>query len=118
MVYYDSLTAAITRYYVFNGVFREGEDSITYVDVDTELNEVAHNLEQEFAGTARTFTVELDDFDEETHSTEIIVGYTFWPYEDDDSETELILKSVRVEFEKIGFIEDDAYYLGDGPDIR
>ena len=64
MVYYDSLTAAITRYYVFNGVFREGEDSITYVDVDTELNEVAHNLEQEFAGTARTFTVELDDFDE------------------------------------------------------
>lgn len=118
MVYYDSLTAAITRYYVFNGVFREGEESITFVDVDSELHDVARNLEQEFAGSARTFTVELDYFDEETHLVEIILGYTFWPYEDDDSETELILKSVREEFEKIGFIEDDAYYLGDGPDIR
>ncbi|MHA1215477.1 MAG: hypothetical protein ACTSR2_09225 [Candidatus Hodarchaeales archaeon] len=118
MGYYDSISSAITRYYVFNGIFREGEEGLGFFDVDSELYQVARNLETEFAGTARSFRLELDSFDEETHNVEIIVGFTLWPYEDDQSEVELILQSVREELEKIGFIEDDYYYLGDGPDIR
>ncbi|MFX0049767.1 MAG: hypothetical protein ACFE8U_00615 [Candidatus Hermodarchaeota archaeon] len=118
MVYRESITAAITRYYVFNGLFREGEDDMTFEAADASLIEVGQVIEKEFAGTARAFTVELESFDEENHYVEIIVGFTIWPYEDDESEEKLILDTVREELEKVGFIEDDAYYLGDGPDIR
>ncbi len=118
MVYRESLTAAITRYYVFNGLFREGEEQMTFESADANLIEVSQTLEKEFAGTARGFYVELDSFDDETHQCEIIVGFTIWPYEDDENEEQLILGSIRDELEKIGFVEDDAYYLGDGPDIR
>ncbi len=117
MVTPESLTAAITRYYVFNGIFREG-DELTFEEVDANLIEVAKSLDQEYVGTARQFRIELDSYDEETHNCEIIVGFTLWPYEDDESEEQLILQSVHDELEKIGFIQDDAYYLGDGPDIR
>ncbi len=118
MSYRESLTAAITRYYVFNGLFREGEDQMTFEAADANLIEVGQTLEREFVGSARGFTVELDSFDDETHQCEVIVGFTIWPYEDDDSEIELILESTREELEKVGFVKDDEYYLGDGPDIR
>ncbi|NHJ01917.1 MAG: hypothetical protein EAX86_07210 [Candidatus Heimdallarchaeota archaeon] len=113
----ESLTSAITRYYDFNGIFREG-DELSFEEVDANLIEVAKALDQEYVGTARVFKIELDSYDEETYSCEIIVGFTLWPYEDDESEEELILKSVSDELEKAGFIQDDTYYLGDGPDIR
>ena len=103
---------------MFNGIFREGDDYLSFEEVDANLIEVSQSLERDFAGTARTFAVELESFDEENHYSEIIVGFTIWPYEDDDSEINLILGAVREELEKIGFLEDDAYYLGDGPDIR
>ena len=118
LVYREGISAAITRYYVFNGLFREGEDSITFEEADANLIEVGPTVEKEFAGTARKFSVELENFDEENNYAEIIVGFTIWPYEDDENEEVLILNTVRVELEKIGFVEDDAYYLGDGPDIR
>ncbi len=28
------------------------------------------------------------------------------------------LSGVREQLENVGFVEDDVYYLGDGPDIR
>ncbi|UCE13728.1 MAG: hypothetical protein JSV04_00800 [Candidatus Heimdallarchaeota archaeon] len=118
MSFRESITSAVTRYYVFNGLFREGEEQMTFETADAYLIEVSQTLESEFAGTARAFTVELDTFDEETHQTEIIVGFTIWPYEDDESEEALIVSSVRDELEKVGFVRDDDYYLGDGPDIR
>ncbi|MHA1974695.1 MAG: hypothetical protein ACTSW1_16990 [Candidatus Hodarchaeales archaeon] len=118
MGYFNAISSAITRYYVFNGIFREGEEGLSFFEVDAELFQVARDLETEFAGTARSFRLELDSLDEDTHNVEIIVGFTLWPYEDDQSEIELILKSVRDELENIGFVEDDYYYLGDGPDIR
>ncbi len=118
MSYHESLTAAITRYYVFNGLFREGDEQITFEAADASLVEVGQTLEKEFAGTARGFLIELDSFDNETFQSEIIVGFTIWPYEDDENEVELILGGIREELEKIGFVEDDAYYLGDGPDMR
>ena len=118
MVYREGISAAITRYYVFNGLFREGEDSITFEEADANLIEVGPTVEKEFAGTARKFSVELENFDEENNYAEIIVGFTIWPYEDDENKEVLILNTVRVELEKVGFVEDDAYYLGDGPDIR
>ncbi len=118
MSYRESLTAAITRYYVFNGLFREGDEQMTFEAVDASLIEVGQTLEKEFAGTARGFFVELDSYDNETYQSEVIVGFTIWPYQDDENEEQLILGSIREELEKIGFVEDDAYYLGDGPDIR
>ncbi|MFW9777271.1 MAG: hypothetical protein ACFFE8_00375 [Candidatus Heimdallarchaeota archaeon] len=118
MVYRPSVTAAVTRYYVFSGLFREGDEDLTFEEVDANLIEVAQNSTQEFAGTARAFVVELEQFDEESHFAEIIIGFTIWPFKDDDSEIVLILGTVREELEKVGFIEDDAYYIGDGPDIR
>ena len=118
MSYHESLTAAITRYYVFNGLFREGDEQITFEAADASLVEVGQTLEKEFAGTARGFLIELDSFDNETFQSEVIVGFTIWPYEDDENEVELILGGIREELEKIGFVEDDAYYLGDGPDMR
>lgn len=118
MGYRLSLTAAITRYYVFNGLFREGDEQITFEAADANLIEVGQTLDKEFVGTARAFFIELDSFDDETYQSEIIVGFTIWPYEDDENEEELIVKSIRDELEKIGFVEDDTYYLGDGPDIR
>ncbi|MHA2226027.1 MAG: hypothetical protein ACXAC8_12525 [Candidatus Hodarchaeales archaeon] len=118
MSFHESLTAAVTRYYVFNGLFREGEEQMTFEIADAYLIEASQSLESEFIGAARKFVIELDNFDEETHQTEIIVGFTIWPYEDDESEIRLILDSITEELEKMGFIEDDTYYLGDGPDIR
>ena len=116
--YPESLTAAITRYYVFSGLFREGDEQMTFEVTDANLIEVAQTVEKEFAGSARAFFIELDSFDNETYQCEIIVGFTIWPYEDDDNEEKLILDTVREELEKVGFVEDDAYYLGDGPDRR
>ena len=118
MSYHESLTAAITRYYVFNGLFREGDEQMTFEAADASLVEVGQTLEKEFVGTARGFLVELDNFDNETYQCEVIVGFTIWPYEDDENEEQLILGGIREELEKIGFVEDDAYYLGDGPDMR
>ncbi|MFX0014178.1 MAG: hypothetical protein ACFFB2_06785 [Promethearchaeota archaeon] len=118
MSYHESLTAAITRYYVFNGLFREGDEQMSFEIADANMIEVSETLEKDFAGTARAFSIELDSFDDETYNCEIIVGFTIWPYEDDENEELLILKSIREELERIGFVEDDAYYLGDGPDIR
>jgi hypothetical protein len=118
MVYRPSVTAAVTRYYVFSGLFREGDEDLTFEEVDAGLIEVAQNSTREFAGTARIFVVELEQFDDESHFSEIIVGFTIWPFKDDDSEVVLILATVRGELEKVGFVEDDAYYIGDGPDIR
>ncbi len=117
-MYREGISAAITRYYVFNGLFREGEDSVTFEEVDSYLIEVSQTLENHFAGTARGFNLELESFEEENNYAEIIVGFTIWPYEDDENEELLILNAIREELEKIGFVEDDAYYLGDGPDIR
>lgn len=118
MSYHESLTAAITRYYVFNGLFREGDDQMTFEIVDANLIEVSQTLVKEFTGSARGFWVELDNFDDETHQSEVIIGFTIWPYEDDENEEKLILDSIREELEKIGFVEDDVYYLGDGADLR
>jgi hypothetical protein len=118
MVYREGITTAITRYYVFNGVFREGEDTLNFEDADTNLVEVGMKLEQEFAGTSRKFMLELDNFDEENHYTEILAGFTVWPYEDDDSEIVLIVTAIHDELEKVGFLEDDRYFVGEGPDIR
>ncbi len=118
MVYREGITTAITRYYVFNGVFREGEDTLTFDVADTNLVEVGVRLENEFAGTSRKFVLELDSFDEENHYAEIIAGFTVWPYEDDDTEIVLIVTSIHDELERVGFLEDDRYYMGDGPDIR
>ncbi|MFW9902851.1 MAG: hypothetical protein ACFFFH_00845 [Candidatus Thorarchaeota archaeon] len=118
MGYYESLTAAITRYYVFSGLFREGDEQMTFEAADANLIEVSQIMEKEFAGSARGFFIEMDSYDEETYQCEIIIGFTMWPYEDDENEEKLILDSVREELEKIGFIEDDVYYLGDGPDKR
>ena len=118
MVYRPSVTAAVTRYYVFSGLFREGDEYLTFEEIDASLIEVAQNSTREFVGTARIFIVELEQFDEESHFAEIIVGFTTWPFKDDESEIVLILATVREELEKVGFVEDDAYYIGDGPDNR
>lgn len=118
MVYRESITSAITRYYLFNGVFREGEEFLTYESADSNLMEVQDSLEKEFTGSARKFVVDLDNFDEENHYAEIIVGFTIWPYEDDDSEIVLIVKGIQSELERVGFVEDDNSYVGDGPDVR
>jgi hypothetical protein len=118
VVFHESISAAVTRYYVFNGLFKEGEDSMTFEEVDANLIEVGDTLQKDHAGSARAFFLELESFDEETHHCELIVGFTIWPYEDNDSEIELIRKTVSEHLENVGFIEDDAYYLGDGPDRR
>ena len=118
MSYPESLTAAITRYYVFSGLFREGDEQMTFEVTDANLVEVGQTVEKEFAGSARAFFIELDSFDNETYQCEIIIGFTIWPYEDDETEEKLILDTIREELEKVGFVEDDAYYLGDGPDRR
>jgi len=62
--------------------------------------------------------LELDNFDDINHYAEIIAGFTVWPYEDDDSEIVIIVTSIHDELEKVGFSEDDRYYMSDGPDIR
>lgn len=118
MSFHESISAAVTRYYVFNGLFREGEEQMTFEIADSYLIEASQSLENEFIGAARKFSIVIENFDEDTHQTEIIIGFTIWPYEDDESEIRLILDGIKEELEKMGFIEDDAYYLGDGPDIR
>ena len=118
MVYREGISSAITRYFLFNGIFREGEEMQIFESVDANLVEVGEALEREFTGSARKFIVDLDSFDEETHYSEIIVGFTSWPYEDSESEIVLIVKTIQSELERVGFIEDDNYFIGDGPDIR
>ncbi len=91
---------------------------MTFEEADVNLKEVGDSLQKEHAGSARVFVFELDNFDDETNYCEVICGFTIWPYSDNDSEIELILKTIREELEHVGFVEDDVYSLGDGPDIR
>lgn len=118
MVFRESISAAVTRYYVFNGLFKEGQDSMTYEEVDANLIEVADTLQKEHLGSARSFFLEVDSFDEETQQCELIVGFTIWPYEDNDAEIVLIKKTISEQLENVGFNEDDVDILGDGPDRR
>ena len=66
MVYREGISSAITRYFLFNGIFREGEEMQIFESVDANLVEVGEALEREFTGSARKFIVDLDSFDEET----------------------------------------------------
>ncbi len=91
---------------------------MTFEEADANLIEVGDTLQKEHLGSARVFIFELDNYDNETHYCEVISGFTIWPYEDNDSEIELILTTIREQLENVGFVEDDVYYLGDGPDIR
>ncbi|PWI48973.1 hypothetical protein CEE45_04385 [Candidatus Heimdallarchaeota archaeon B3_Heim] len=118
MVYRETITSAITFYYLFNGMFREGEETLTFDFADSNLVEVEESLVKEFQGTARKFDVDLDNFDEENNYAEILVGFTVWHYEDDESEIAIIVNTIHDELEKVGFIEDDRYFVGDGPDNR
>ena len=47
MVYREGISSAITRYFLFNGIFREGEEMQTYESVDANLVEVGDSLERE-----------------------------------------------------------------------
>ena len=99
-------------YYLFR-VLVTIED-ITFEDLDAELNHIKEDLEVEFSGEGREFSCELDNFDPEfSMIAEILLGFTVFPYSDEEADIERILKGVQEKFEEIGLLIEEIVPLGE-----
>ena len=92
------------------------DDNIDFIELDSLLNEVANSLDKSptHAGAAREFKLELESYDEEYKSAEVIVSFVVRLWEDDDNEIELINKTIMEELESIGLQTENVQFLGMG----
>lgn len=92
------------------------EDNIDFIELDSLLNEVANSLDKSptHVGAAREFNLELETYDEEYKSAEVIVSFIVRLWEDDDNEIELINKTIMEELESIGLQTENVQFLGMG----
>ena len=92
------------------------DDNVDFTELDSLLVEVANNLDKSptHVGAAREFKLELETFDEEYKSAEVIVSFVVRLWEDDDNEIELINKTVIEELETIGLQTENTQFLGIG----
>lgn len=115
----DPLSTPETVYYSFQ-IYYTGEDEIDFLELDSRLIEIAHNLDNNpiHAGAARNFKISLENFDEtstQNPTGEALVSFIVRLWEDDDNEIELILSSVQEEMEANQILVEGVQYMGTGP---
>ena len=111
----DPLSTPEVYFYLFECTYIL-EDDIDFQELDSMLAEVQINLDRNptFAGAARDFQLELDEFDEESKNAEVIVSFVVRLWEDDENELQLIITSITEELEGIGLQVEETSFVGVG----
>ncbi|MFX0093998.1 MAG: hypothetical protein ACFFBD_19830 [Candidatus Hodarchaeota archaeon] len=100
-----------TIYYLLRGRYTLQEVMDQY-DLEAQLEEVQENIEGEFRGEGREFSLMVDFFDPENESVEIITYWTYFPYEDEDADLEFILNEIKKQMEDLGLEIEEIEPLG------
>ncbi|MFX1512149.1 MAG: hypothetical protein ACFFCQ_06155 [Promethearchaeota archaeon] len=108
----DLYEGPMSLYYLLHCYIMPTAENLTYDDLDASLSSTAEELTQDFRGEARSFTLELEDFSSEDRIAAVILKFTYYPYEDDEDELELIIKGVITKFESIGLEVEDIESIG------
>ncbi|MHA2362762.1 MAG: hypothetical protein ACXAC7_02305 [Candidatus Hodarchaeales archaeon] len=113
----DPLSSPETFFYSITSRYVVDEE-IDFLELDNLLAETAQNLDRSavHVGAGRNFELTLDNFDEnsEYKDAEILASFTVRLWEDDESEINLILKSISEELENIGIMVESINFLGVG----
>ncbi|MHA2104335.1 MAG: hypothetical protein ACW981_12990 [Candidatus Hodarchaeales archaeon] len=111
----DPLSSPEVFYYMYETSYVL-DDNIDFTELDSILNEVANSLDKSptHVGAAREFKLELETYDEEYKSAEVIVSFVVRLWEDDDNEIELINKTIMEELESVGLQTENVQFLGMG----
>ena len=111
----DPLSSPEVFFWSITGIYVL-DDDVDFLELDALLHEAAVNLEKDptHAGAARDFRLELENFDEDTKTCEIIASYIVRLWEDDDNEIELINKTITEELEQVGIQVDSFNFAGTG----
>ena len=111
----DPLSTPEVYFYLFECTYIL-EDDMDFQELDSMLAEVQINLDRNptFAGAARDFQLELDEFDEESKNAEVIVSFVVRLWEDDENELQLIITSITEELEGIGLQVEETSFVGVG----
>jgi hypothetical protein len=111
----DPLSSPEVFYYMYETSYVL-DDNIDFLELDSILNEVANSLDKSSThiGAAREFKLELETYDEEYKSAEVIVSFVVRLWEDDDNEIELINKTIMEELESVGLQTENVQFLGMG----
>ncbi len=100
-----------TVYYLLRGRYAL-QDDMNHYDLETELEEVQNNIEDEFRGEGREFSLMVDFYDPESEIVEIIAFWTYFPYSDEDSDLELILEEIKKQMEDMAIEIEEIEPLG------
>lgn len=100
-----------TIYYLLRGRYSLQEDMDQY-ELESQLDEVQTDIEDEFRGEGREFSVMVDFFDPESELVEIIIYWTYFPYEDEDSDLDMVLEEITKKMEDMGLEIDEIEPLG------
>jgi hypothetical protein len=111
----DPLSSPEVFYYMYETTYVL-DDDIDFLELDSILNEVANSLDKSSThiGAAREFKLELETYDEQYKSAEVIVSFVVRLWEDDDNEIELINKTIMEELESVGLQTENVQFLGMG----
>lgn len=69
------------------------------------------NVQNEFIGEGREFLIELDSFDDDAWTIEIITGFTWFFLEDDEADMEMILEEIKKQLSDISVDIDEVIAL-------
>jgi hypothetical protein len=108
----DLFEGPMSLYYLLHCYVLPTAEDMTYDDLDASLSSTAEELEFEFRGEVRSFGLELEEFSSENRVASVILKFTYYPYEDDEDEVELIVKGVINKFESIGLEVEDIEPIG------
>ena len=98
-------------YYLLRGRYTL-QDDMDHYDLETQLEEVQQNVEDEFRGEGREFSIMVDFYDSEAEVVEIMAFRTYFPYEDEDSDLELILEEIKKQMEDLAIEIEEIEPLG------
>ena len=114
----DGFTSPETMFCSFTGLYIGDEVEINFLELDSLLGEAAQTLKEApiHAGAGRDFELTLDNFDEDSDykNAEILGSFIVRLWEDDESEINLIIKSITEELENVGVMIESFNLLGIG----
>lgn len=108
----DLISAPLWVYHLWRGVATD-EQFADYNELDLMMTEVHEELQAEFIGEGREFYVELDSFDEDTWTVEIITGFTWFFLEDDKADMDIIIEEIEKQLANVGIEVDEVQVLYD-----
>jgi hypothetical protein len=108
----DVISAPLWVYHLWRGIITD-EQFADYNEIDLMMTEVLEELQGEFLGEGREFYVELDSFDEDTWTVEIITGFTWFFLEDDEADMDIIIEEIEKQLANVGIEVDEVQILYD-----